>query len=159
MPEDLSTTLEMPLGARVRNRVRHTHVRVRHGVRHPENWLQLLRFGAVGASGFVVNVAAFWVCVHALSVDYRLASVIAWFTAVMNNFWLNRHWTFSAKECHPGQQAVRFLAVSLVAFGFQYFVLVQLVGTGLDKVIAQALSVIAAMPVNFIGQKLWTFKA
>jgi putative flippase GtrA len=31
-------------------------------------------------------------------------------------------------------------------------------GAGLEKVAAQALAVGASMPLNFIGNKLWTFK-
>ena len=103
---------------------------------------------------------AFTVCVHLLTIDYRLASVIAFLIAVVNNFWWNRHWTFGAKQEHPFGQAVRFFAVSLVAFGFSYVVLVSLVdGAGLDKVVAQATAVLVAMPLSFIGQKLWSFRA
>ena len=47
--------------------------RVRHGVRRPDNWMQLLRFVAVGGSGYVVNLLVFAACVHLLSIDYRLA--------------------------------------------------------------------------------------
>ncbi len=160
MSKDLSTTAELPLGARVRHGVRRTHVRFLDGIRHPRNWLQLLRFGAVGASGYVVNLVAFTVCVHLLTIDYRLASVIAFLIAVVNNFWWNRHWTFAAKQEHPFGQAVRFFTVSLVAFGFSYVVLVSLVdGAGFDKVVAQAIAVLVAMPLSFIGQKLWSFRA
>jgi len=162
MPEDASTTmeLELPLGARVRHGMRSTHIRVRHGVRHPQNWLQLLRFGAVGASGYVINLIAFAACVHLLEIDYRAASVVAFLIAVANNFWWNRHWTFGAKQDHPVGQAVRFFAVSVVAFAFSYVILVSLVdGAGFDKVLAQAIAVLAAMPLSFIGQKLWSFKA
>jgi dolichol-phosphate mannosyltransferase len=135
-------------------------MRVRHGVRQPDNWLQLLRFAAVGASGYVVNLAVFAVCVHLIGIDYRIGSVIAFVVSVVNNFWLNRHWTFSAKEKHPFLQGVKFFAVSLVAFGFTYVVLVALVnGTGMVKVVAQAIAVAASMPLSFIGQKLWSFKA
>ena len=99
-------------------------------------------------------------CVHLLGIDYRVSSVIAFVVSVVNNFWLNRHWTFSAKEAHPVQQGAKFFAVSLVAFGFTYVVLVALVdGTGMMKVLAQAIAVAAAMPLSFIGQKLWSFKA
>jgi putative flippase GtrA len=158
--EDLSTTAELPLGARVRHGVRRTHVRFLDGCRHPKNWFQLLRFGAVGASGYVVNLVAFTICVHPLSVNYRVASVVAFLVAVVNNFWWNRHWTFDAKQEHPVGQAARFFAVSLVAFGFSYVVLVSLVdGAGFDKVVAQAIAVLVAMPLSFIGQKLWSFRA
>jgi dolichol-phosphate mannosyltransferase len=144
----------------MRHGVRRTHLRVMVGVRHPGNWLQLVRFGAVGASGYVVNLAVFAACVHLLAIDYRLASVIAFLVSVINNFWLNRHWTFSAREHHPARQAIKFFAVSLVAYGFSYVVLTSLVdGAGVDKVIAQAIAVVTATPLSFIGQKLWSFKA
>jgi putative flippase GtrA len=160
VPDDVTTTLELPRVARWRDEVRRTHVRVRHGVRHPDNWLQLIRFGAVGASGYIVNLIVFAACVHILTIDYRLASVLAFLVAVINNFWLNRHWTFSAKADHPGWQAVKFFTVSLLAYGLSYLVLVSLVdGTGIEKVVAQAIAVVAGMPLSFVGQKLWSFKA
>ena len=159
MPEELTTTVEMPIGTRVMHGMRRTHIRVRHGVRHPENWLQLLRFGAVGASGYVVNLVAFALCVHGVGINYKVASVIAFLVAVVNNFWWNRHWTFDAGHQHPGHQSIRFFTVSLVAFGFSYVVLVSLVdGAGMTKLFAQAIAVVSAMPLSFIGQKLWSFR-
>ena len=135
------------------------HVRVRHGVRRSHNWFQLVRFGAVGASGYVVNLVVFALCLHVLGIDYRVSAVIAWVVSVLNNFWLNRHWTFGARQAHPGRQAVRFFTVSLVAFGFSYVVLVGLVsGLGVTKVLAQAIAIAAATPLNFVGQKLWSFR-
>jgi dolichol-phosphate mannosyltransferase len=78
----------------------------------------------------------------------------------VNNFWWNRHWTFSAKQDHPVRQGARFFAVSLVAFGFTYVVLVSLVdGAGTAKVIAQAIAIAAGTPLSFVGQKLWSFRA
>jgi dolichol-phosphate mannosyltransferase len=150
MPEELTTAVELAF--------RH---RVRHGVRKPHNWLQLIRFGAVGASGYIVNLAVFALSVHGIGIDYKLAAVIAFAVSVLNNFWWNRHWTFRAqREAHPVEQAVKFFAISLVAFGFSYVVLISLVdGAGLPKVVAQAISIAAATPLSFVGQKLWSFKA
>ena len=149
MREDLTTTVELPFRLRVRDGVRKTH-----------NWLQLLRFAMVGASGYLVNLAVFAVCVHLFAIDYQVASAVAFVVSVVNNFWLNRHWTFSAREAHPIHQGVRFFAVSLVAYGFTYVVLVALVdGTGMMKVLAQAIAVAAAMPLSFVGQKVWSFRA
>jgi putative flippase GtrA len=149
MPDELTTTVELPF-----------HHRVRLGVRHPHNWFQLVRFGAVGASGYVVNLIVFALCLHLIGIDYRVASVVAYVVSVAWNFWLNRHWTFAAKEAHPLQQGARFFAVSLVCYGFSYVILVALVsGPGLSKVVAQAIAIAAATPLNFLGQKLWSFKA
>jgi dolichol-phosphate mannosyltransferase len=144
----------------VRHGVRTYHVRFRHGVRKPHNWVQLIRFAAVGASGYVVNLAVFAACVHVLRIDYRAAAVLAFVVSVVNNFWWNRHWTFAAKHEHPIGQGARFFAVSLVAFGFTYVVLIVLVSTGgVPKVVAQAIAIAAGTPLSFIGQKLWSFRA
>ena len=149
MPDELTSTVEVPL-----------RVRVRHGVRRGQNWVQLIRFATVGASGYVVNLGVFAACVHVLSIDYKIAAVIAFVVSVVNNFWLNRHWTFDAKHEHPMFQGARFFAVSLMAFGFTYLVLLVLVeGAGLSKVVAQAIAIAAGTPLSFLGQKLWSFKA
>jgi len=149
MSEELTSALELPF-----------RVRLRHGVRQTQNWLQLIRFATVGASGYVVNLGVFAGCVHLLSIDYRISAVIAFVVSVINNFWLNRHWTFAARHQHPILQAVRFFAVSLVAFAFTYVVLIVLVDSaGVSKVLAQAMAIVAGTPLSFIGQKLWSFRA
>jgi putative flippase GtrA len=171
MPEEATTSVELPPRHSLRQHrssisdrpptpeVVRLHVRVRHGVRRTHNWLQLVRFGAVGATGYIVNLAVFALCVHLVGIDYRVSAVIAWVVSVLNNFWLNRHWTFGAKQTHPVGQGIRFFAVSLVVFGFSYLVLIGLVGAGMTKVPAQAIAIAAGTPLNFVGQKLWSFRA
>ncbi len=83
-------------------------------------------------------------CVHALGVDYQLSSVLAWLVAVLNNFVLNRHWTFDAAAGSARLQGMRFFLVSLVAEGFSLGLLTIFVeGAGIEKVAAQALAVAA----------------
>jgi putative flippase GtrA len=135
------------------------HVRLLHGMRKPANWLQLVRFGLVGGIGFIVNVAVYALLVHSAGLDYRAASVAAWLVAVVNNFVLNRHWTFDAREGRAHFQALRFLVVSLAAEAFSLLLLTLLVESGgIAKIPAQALAVAASMPLNFLGNKLWSFR-
>jgi putative flippase GtrA len=135
------------------------HIRLLHGMRRPENWLQLVRFGLVGGVGFVVNLVIYAICVHGAGVDYHVANVVAWLVAVLNNFVLNRHWTFEAADGRAHAQAVRFLLVSLVAEVLSLLLLTLFVeSAGVAKVPAQALAVGCSMPVNFLGNKLWSFK-
>ena len=99
-------------------------------------------------------------CVHALAIDYHVAAVAAWLVAVANNFVLNRHWTFDARDGRAHFQAMRFVTVSLVALGFSLLLLMGFVELiGLPKVPAQALAVAASMPLNFLGNKLWSFRS
>jgi putative flippase GtrA len=133
-------------------------VRIRHGLRRPHNWVQLVRFACVGASGYVVNLATFTASVHGAGIDYRAAAVVAFLVAVTNNFLLNRHWTFAAGDGHAGFQAARFLTVSVAAFCFNLLALQALVaGGGLPEVPAQAIAIVVATPLNFAGNKLWSF--
>lgn len=134
------------------------HIRVRHGVRQPHNWMQLVRFGAVGASGYLLNLAIFALCTHLIGLDYRLSAAVAWVLSGANNFWLNRHWTFGARQAHPIRQAIRFFAVSMVVFGVSYGILVALVNGGMTKDLAQAIAIACVTPLNFVAQKLWSFK-
>jgi putative flippase GtrA len=136
------------------------HTRVLHGMRKPANWLQLVRFGIVGGSGFVVNLVVYALCAQAIGVDYRVANVLAWLVAVLNNFLLNRHWTFDAGAGDARFQAIRFFVVSLVAEGVSLLLLTVLVeSVGMGKVPAQAVAVALSMPLNFLGNKLWSFRA
>ena len=135
-------------------------MRLLHGMRRPENWLQLVRFGLVGGIGFVINLAVYTLCVHGLGIDYHVAAVVSWLVAVANNFVLNRHWTFDAGDGRAHFQAMRFLIVSLVALGVSQLLLTAFVeDAGLSKVAAQALAVAASMPLNFLGNKLWSFRS
>jgi len=133
--------------------------RVLLGVRNPSNWVQLGRFTTVGASGYLVNLAVFALCVHGSHLDFRLAAVIAFLVAVTSNFFWNRLWTFDqARDGHAGHQAARFLVVSVAAFGVNLAALEVLVTIGgLPEILGQAIAVATATPCNFVGNKLWTF--
>jgi putative flippase GtrA len=133
--------------------------RVRHGLRRPANWFQLVRFSIVGGTGYVINLAVYSVLVAVADLHYLPAAVLAFCVAVTNNFLLNRHWTFEATHGSAAFQAPRFLTVSLVALGFNLAVLELLVGVvGINKIAGQAAAVLAATPLNFVGNKLWSFR-
>jgi putative flippase GtrA len=133
--------------------------RIHLGTRKPANWVKLFKFGVVGASGYVINLIVFAALNQGLDVNHIAAAIGAFVVAVTNNFWWNRHWTFDAAHGHAGFQAARFFAVSLVGLGVNLALLALLVdAAGAPEVPSQALAVALSMPVNFIGNKLWTFE-
>jgi putative flippase GtrA len=132
--------------------------RIHLGTRKPANWLQLFKFGLVGASGYVVNIAVFALLAEGAGIHHIAAAIGAFCVAVTNNFLWNRHWTFRAGAGHAGFQAARFVAVSIAGLGVNLIALELLVSVAeLPEVPSQAIAVALAMPVNFIGNKLWTF--
>jgi dolichol-phosphate mannosyltransferase len=133
-------------------------LRLRAAVRRPTAWLQLLRFGLVGASGYVVNLAVFTLAVHGAELPYQVAATLAFLVAVSNNFLWNRHWTFKAGDGRAHHQAARFLAVSVAAFAAGLVILTLLVEVaGLREVPAQAIAIVAVTPLSFLANKLWSF--
>src|SRR4029079_8899331 len=94
-----------------------TTSRFRAGLLRYRTFRQLVKFGLVGATGFVINVAVFAFCLRVLDVHYRLASVLGFCVAVTNNFIWNRVWTFRHERdaSHMAMQGARFFAVSLLA--------------------------------------------
>jgi putative flippase GtrA len=132
--------------------------RVRAAARRPASWLQLLKFGVVGGSGYLINLAVFALLTGTLGVHHLVAALGAFCVALANNFLWNRHWTFEARDGHPGFQAIRFFAVSVGALLINLAVLESLVAaTSLGDLTAQAIAVAVAMPFNFLANKLWTF--
>jgi putative flippase GtrA len=131
--------------------------RVRAGLRKRKNWEQLAKFCLVGATGYAVNLWVFSFLVLVLSIHYIPAAVCSFLVAVTNNYTWNRVWTFKAQRGHVAYQGVRFFVVSVVALGANLVVLELLVRAGLSEVVAQAIAIVLVTPVNFVGNKLWSF--
>jgi len=132
--------------------------RIGAAARRPASWWQLFKFGLVGGSGYVINLAVFALLTGSLGVQHVAAAVAAFCVAVTNNFVLNRYWTFGPGEGPAHFQAARFFAVSLGSLGLNLIVLEALISNHLTgELTAQAIAVAVAMPFNFLGNKLWTF--
>ncbi len=132
--------------------------RIGAAARVTANWVQLLKFGLVGASGYVINLAVFALLSSYLDLYHLIAAIGAFCVAVTSNFLWNRYWTFGPGEGPAHFQAARFFAVSLAALGLNLAVLEVLVASGgIGDLTAQAIAVAVAMPFNFLGNRLWTF--
>jgi putative flippase GtrA len=132
--------------------------RVGAAARRPASWWQLAKFGIVGGSGYLLNLAVFQLLAANFGVHHTIAAIGAFCVAVTNNFLWNRYWTFDPGEGPAHFQAARFFAVSLASLALNLVVLEALVaGDAVGELTAQAIAVAVAMPFNFLGNKLWTF--
>lgn len=128
----------------------------RRGVR------QFVKFGIVGASGFLVNLLVFTLLQrldpqHDEALHYNVLYSVAFLAGGVSNYWLNRIWTFrsSGNALHEG---TKFLTVSLIAL---------VVGLVVSAIVAPWLGhghrtwfigTVAGIFVNFFVNKYWTFK-
>jgi putative flippase GtrA len=133
--------------------------RVGRALRRPQNWLELLKFSAVGASGYVVNLGVYIALLNGAGFHYLPAAACSFVVAVSNNYVWNRHWTFRNRRGHLYYQGLRFLAVSLVALGLNLLLLRGLVALDAGKIVAQAIAIVLVTPFSFTANKLWSFRS
>ena len=125
-------------------------------LRRPHNWIQLAKFGVVGLSGYVIYIGIY---AALLGIGAHVAAAIAFVVSAANNYWWNRHWTFAHSKGHFGYQGMRFLVVSVGAFATnQLWLLVFLDWFGWGKIVSAALAIALVTPLNFLGNKLWSFR-
>ncbi len=136
-----------------------------------------LKFGIVGASGTVVNLAMLHLgheyLFNELEAAYNkpyfsLALAIA--LATLNNFTWNRLWTWSdrvksleASEAQPvslrllGVEFGQYVTASAFGSALQY-VLTLLLSNTMDYRLANIIAILAASVSNFLANDRWTFK-
>ena len=122
------------------------------------NWEQLAKFCTVGATGYVVNLVVYTILLKGAGLHYIPAAVGSFLVAVANNYTLNRIWTFRVERGHVGAQGLRFLVVSTVSLIANLAVLHLMVTLGLGEILAQAIAIVLVTPLNFVGNKLWSFR-
>jgi putative flippase GtrA len=132
--------------------------RAARALRARHNWEQLAKFCAVGAIGYAINLAVYTALLRGAGLHYLGAAACSVLVAVTSNYTWNRIWTFRGQRGHVAYQGLRFLIVSAAALGANLLCLQVLVGLGVGKVPAQAVAIVLVTPLNFVGNKLWSFR-
>jgi putative flippase GtrA len=131
------------------------------------DFIQFVKFCFVGGSGVIVNLAVFNVTLLAWHTGgggtpraaIYLGNALGFVVSVLTNYYLNRRWTFRSTGA-VSRELPRFFAVSVIAYvvnlGILTFCLSVLhLGANPSQIVAIA----CVMPINFILNKLWSFKS
>ncbi|HQG03353.1 MAG TPA: GtrA family protein [Thermoleophilia bacterium] len=134
------------------------------------NARQFTKFAIVGGSGVIVNLAVFnatlivWHLATGrplsnlgLTADYT-ANGLGFVVSVVSNYYFNRRWTFRSTG-RVATEFAKFLTVSVVAYGVNLgiFTIAHTV-FDLRGNLSQLIAIACVMPVNFIANKLWSFR-
>jgi len=117
---------------------------------------QFVRFCAVGASGYAVNLAVYAALLE-VGMHYLAAAAIAFLVAAGSNYIWNRTWTFRTLDAPVLGQGARALFVSALSLGANQLFLLVLVAAGAGHLAAQAVAIVLATPFSFAANKLWAF--
>jgi putative flippase GtrA len=123
---------------------------------------QFVKFGIVGASGFVVNLIVFTVVQHAVpnhdqTLQYDAIYSVAFLSGGVSNYFLNRAWTFRSQGALH-KEGLSFMAVSVLAL-----IVGLIVGQFVSPWLGHGhktwfVSTLAGIVVNFFVNKYWTFR-
>jgi putative flippase GtrA len=132
---------------------------------------QFLKFGVVGASGFVVNLVIFTLLQHVVpnhtaTASYTVIYSIAFLSGGVSNYFLNRAWTFRSTG-HVGREGFSFMTVSVLALVFGLIVSYVIAPWPVPFLghefghghLTWFVSTVAAIVVNFFVNKYWTFRS
>lgn len=131
--------------------------RAHAALRARRNWVQLAKFCVVGAIGYAINLAVYASLIHG-GVHYLVAATVSFLVAVTSNYTWNRLWTFRDRRGGVAAQGVRFFAVAVASLLANLLVLHVLVRLGAGKLSGQAIAIVLVTPLNFLGNKLWSFR-
>lgn len=128
---------------------------------------RFIKFGIVGASGVVVNLAVLYIGQEYLfneiaqqTLRLNLSLALAIFIATISNFFWNRRWTWQDRKQHRtvpvvvqfGQYALACWVGIAVQFG-----LTNLFALFLHYMVANLIAVVIASLFNFVANDFWTF--
>ena len=130
------------------------------------NVSQFVKFCIVGGSGVFVNLAVFNLTLlawHAATSDtptvaIYLANGLGFVVSVLTNYYLNRRWTFRSKGA-VSSELPKFFTVSIVAYVVNLGILtlcLSVLHLGANP--SQVIAIACVMPINFVLNKLWSFK-
>ena len=134
-----------------------------------EGFMQFVKFGIIGLSNtvisYILNVADLLILSpFSVSWDFFAGNMVGFLLSVLWSFYWNNRFVFTMQE---GQQRSVWKALlkTYLAYGFTGIILNNILSWlwitkfGISKFIAPVINLIISVPLNFIINKLWAFRA
>jgi len=133
------------------------------------------KFAIVGAAGSVTDFTVLNVLVQLFGFKPVWANIFSFAAAVIQNFLLNRRWTFpESKQRQAGRQLVQFALVSVIGLGINTLILATVdhllinfwthlvghehLGFTISYNFAKLVAIGVVLFWNFAGNRLWTYR-
>ena len=129
-----------------------------------DNWeemlVQFVKFGIIGASNTIISTAVYYLFVLISPGLYFVGNVVGWIVSVFNSFFWNNRYVFTKSKYSWGQKLLR----TYLAYGGGFIVgsttLVLLVSVlGVSEWLAPWINLVITIPLNYVLNKFWAFKA
>ena len=118
---------------------------------------EFILFAIVGVSNTVINFIVYAILVF-FNMPYLIANVIGYGVGMLNSYLLNKNFVFQKKE---GGSSIffKFVLINVITVTVHSILLYFFVSVfGWHKIYSQAFVTIITLVLNYLGNKLWTFK-
>ena len=120
---------------------------------------QFGKFAIVGGVATIINLIFLYSFTEFLMIHYMISAVFAFFIADVLKYVLNKIWTFDDGWDNFFKKYCKFFIVSLTAlFGNLFLLYFFTEFFGIHYMISQVLAIVITLWVNFVGNKIWTFR-
>lgn len=122
---------------------------------------EVVKYTLVSFMGGALNLAILYSLTEFLGVYYILSAAIGFIVAGINNFTLNKVWTFKENlKDKYFKEYFYFLSVSIFSYALSILLLYLLTEfAGIFYIFSQAIALIVGGSLNFVINKIYTFKA
>ena len=124
--------------------------------------IQFVKFGIVGISNTLVSLACYYLICYINPDLYLLGSIIGTIVSIANAFFWNDRFVFSGNDKSLKRKLYRLLK-TYISYGGTSLLSIVLLWIEVDKFslskeIAPIVNLIITIPLNFVINKLWTFR-
>ena len=120
--------------------------------------IQFVRFGIVGISNTLLTALMIWILLKVLHYSDYFSNIVGYIVGLVNSFIWNRKWTFDSKT-KVTDTLFKFILTFGVSYLFQLGNLYILLHyTSIDSYVSQLLSIVVYTGINFVLNKIYTFK-
>lgn len=121
---------------------------------------QFIKWSIVGTIGAVIDFSLLFLLHQVMGINVYFSNTISFTAAVINNYLLNRYWTFRGmKHKEASKQLPQFYLVSVGGYVLNQLLLAFFIEiVFLTWYWAKALATIVVLIWNFVVNRIWTFR-
>ncbi len=123
----------------------------------PPLFVQFQKFLLVGGAATAIQYLILVLLVQVFALDPAISSAIGFSVSAIANYALNHRFTFRSSLAHR-TAAFRFALVAILGLVVTFCLMTLAERSGLNYVIAQILTSIVVLVMNFLIGSVWTFK-
>ncbi len=118
-----------------------------------------IKYALVGCLGTAIDLGSLYIFVDFLHLNVLLGTAISFVLAVINNFTLNKYWTFENKSSNIRKQFIKFLTVSIMGLILtEIFMALFVYGIHIWYIASKIVTSGLVLTWNFVANKYWTFR-